>query len=249
MRVLVTFAVEAEFAPWRKFRQFDKTKPFLNSFMSKAGEAEVTVLLTGMGCKRSWVEATKVIWGGDVGLCISAGLAGALRPQHAVGEILVPERVLASKWDRVVPCDPALIGAATLEGAKRVDGFYTADRVIVKAEDKQKLGAFADAVEMESGEILYEAAAFGARVVAVRAISDSSSEDLPVDFNKASSEDGDVNLRKIAGQALLSPSSIPALIRFGRQSTLAAEALAHFLERFVRRVSVLTALAPQGALK
>ena len=195
------------------------------------------------------MEATKAIWGGDVGLCISTGLAGALRPEHAVGEILVPERVLASKWDRVVPCDPALVEAATLLGAKRVDGFYTADRVIVKAEDKQKLAAFADAVEMESGEILYEASAFGARVVAVRAISDSCGEDLPVDFNKARSEDGDVNIRKIAGQALFSPSSIPSLIRFGRQSTLAAEALAHFLERFVGRVSAFAALAPQGALK
>jgi len=238
MRILVTFAVEAEFAPWRKLRQFRETKPFLNSFMSKCGEADITVLLTGMGCKKSWMEAAKVIWDGNIDICISSGLAGALRSEHAVGEILVPERILASKSDRVVQCDHGLVETATIEGAKRVNGFYTADRVIVKAEEKQKLGAFADAVEMESGEILNEAAAFGARVVAIRAISDASNEDLPVDFNKVSSDKGDVSLRKIAGQALFSPASIPSLIRFGRQSGAAAETLAAFLERFLQTVAI-----------
>ena len=95
MRILVTFAVEAEFAPWRKLREFRKLDSTdSDCFSSRIGDGELTVLLTGMGCKRAWVQATKVIWGGDVDVCISTGLAGALRPGHTVGETLVPANVL-----------------------------------------------------------------------------------------------------------------------------------------------------------
>ncbi len=115
--------------------------------------------------------------------------------------------------------------------------FYTADRVIFRAEEKKNLGAVADAVEMESGEILFEAAAFGARVVAVRAISDTSGEDLPIDFNKVATEEGDVSIRKILGEVVGSPRSVPSLIRFGQQSKRAAESLAEFLERFIAKIA------------
>jgi nucleoside phosphorylase len=239
MRILVTFAVEAEFAPWRRLREFRKLDSTdSDGFSSRIGDGELIVLLTGMGCKRAWLQATKVIWGGDVDLCISTGLAGALRPEHTLGQTLVPANVLAAKWDRVVPCDPMLIESAASAGAKKVSSFYTADHVIVRAEEKQRLGTLADAVEMESGEILFQAAAFGARVVAVRSISDSSGEDLPLDFNKVSTKEGDVSIRKIVQEVVGSPGSIPSLIRFGQQSRQAAETLAVFLERFVRGLAV-----------
>lgn len=237
MRILVTFAVEAEFAPWRKLRQFQRLKRAdMECFSSKINEAELAVLLTGMGCKRAWVEATKAIWDSDVDVCVSSGLAGALRTEHMIGEILVPQNVLASKLARIIPCDPTLLDSATSSGAKRVGTFYTADRVIFRAEEKRNLGSIGDAVEMESGEILFEAAAFGARVVAVRAISDTFDEDLPIDFNKVATEEGDVSIRKILGKVVGSPGSIPSLIRFGQQSRRAAESLAEFLERFIPKV-------------
>jgi nucleoside phosphorylase len=238
MRILVTFAVEAEFAPWRKLRQFQRLDhPDIECFSSKINEDELAVLLTGMGCKKAWIEATKVIWGSDVDICISSGLAGALRPDHLIGEILVPQNVLASRVDQVISCDATLIDSAVASGAKRVRTFYTADRVISRAEEKKNLGAVADAVEMESGEILFEAAAFGARVVAVRAISDRSDEDLPIDFNKVTTQDGDVSVRKILGKLVGAPSAVPALIRFGQQSKRAAESLAEFLERFIYKLA------------
>ena len=238
MRILVTFAVEAEFAPWRKLRQFQKLeRTDIECFSSKMKEGELTVLLTGMGCKKAWIEATKVIWDSDVDICISSGLAGALRPEHLIGELLVPQNVLASKLDQIISCDPALVDSAVASGAKSVRTFYTADRVIFRAEENKNLGAVADAVEMESGEILFEAAAFGARVVAVRAISDTSGEDLPIDFNKVATEEGDVSIRKILGEVVGSPRSVPSLIRFGQQSKRAAESLGEFLERFIAKIA------------
>ena len=194
MRILVTFAVEAEFVPWRKLRDFQKSsKNDMDYFSSRLDTMEVAVLLTGVGCKKAWVEATKVIWGSDVDLCISSGLAGGLKQEHLLGEILVAERVLVPKWDKVVDCDLLLVEAAATAGSKRVHSFYTSDRVILEAEEKCKLGAFADAVDMESGEILLEASGFGARVVAIRAISDTSQEDLPLDFSKVTSALGEIS--------------------------------------------------------
>jgi hypothetical protein len=102
---------------------------------------------------------------------------------------------------------------------------------------------------MESGEIFAEAAAFGARVVAVRAISDVSTEDLPLDFNKVATGEGGVSIRKILGKAVASPGSIPSLIRFGQQSKQAAATLADFLERFVPSLLVSPAVVSQGAMK
>jgi nucleoside phosphorylase len=238
MRILVTFAIETEFAPWRKLRRFQKLeRTDVECFSSKIDEGELIVVLTGMGCKKAWLKATKVIWDSDVDMCVSSGLAGALRPEHRIGEILVPRSVLASKRDRIISCDPTLVDSAASLGAKRVSTFYTADRVIIQAKEKKNLGAVADAVEMESGEILFEAAAFGARVVAARAISDTWDEDLPIDFNRVATEEGDVSIRKILGKIAGSPRSVPSLIRFGQQSKRAAESMAAFLERFIRKVA------------
>jgi adenosylhomocysteine nucleosidase len=234
MRILVTFAVDAEFAPWRKLRPFKKSARIdVDYFGVKIDGAEVIVLLTGVGCKKSWVEASKAIWDGDVDVCISSGLAGGLKEEHRLGEILVAERVLASKRDEVVECDSSMVETAISCGAKRVRAFYTADHVILDSSEKHKLGAFADAVEMESGEILLEAAGFGAKVVAIRAISDVVNEDLPIDFNKVSSDDGDVSLKRIVGELAQAPNTLPALIRFGRRSRAAAQRLATFLEQYI----------------
>ena len=235
MRILVTFAVDAEFAPWRKLRSFHKSSGAgTDYFSTKIGDDEINVLLTGIGCRRSWLEATKVLWSGGVGICISSGLAGGLRDDHRLREILVAENVLASKWDKAIPCDPALVESAVAIGAKRVKAFYTADHVILKSNDKRSLSAFADAVEMESGEVLLETAALGAKVVAIRSISDTVDEDLPLDFNKVADDSGDVSMRRIVGAVAAAPASIPALVRFGRQSRNAAESLAVFLEKYLQ---------------
>jgi hypothetical protein len=85
--------------------------------------------------------------------------------------------------------------------------------------------------------VVKEAHAWGARAVAIRAISDNSEEDLPVDFNLALTGKGDISLGRIAGQALLHPKSVKGLLKFGRQSRKAAEALADFLEQYIPKLA------------
>ena len=239
MRILVTFAVEAEFAPWRKLRRFQKTTTADKDYLSaQIPGAEVDVLFTGIGGRSAWLETANAIYDSEIDICISSGLAGGLRPEHKIGDILVAEKVLASPRDLVALSDPSLVNSAVALGAKRVPFFYTADRVVLHAAEKHDLGAFADAVEMESCGVLLEAGLFAAKTAAIRAISDTCDEDLPLDFNKVTNDFGDIRMKRVFSEAVSAPGSIPALIRFGQRSRLAAESLANFLERFLQAMVV-----------
>jgi nucleoside phosphorylase len=248
MRILVTFAVEAEFAPWRRVREFVKQKNgAAEYFAAQIGSANVNVVLTGIGGKSAWLETTKIVWDGDVDICVSSGLAGALRAQYQIGDILAAKEVQAVGWQRVVASDAKLIQLAEEHGARAVGSFYSADRVISSASEKRELGKMADAVEMESGEVLYEASAFGAKVIAIRGISDSADEDLPVDFNRVVTPAGEVSIPKVLGEVARHPISIPALVRFGNQSRMAAEKLSVFLDSYLQGVVSLLG-ATTGAI-
>ncbi len=237
MRILVTFAVDAEFAPWRKLRGFEKhTDGVAEFFAARIGGADVNVLLTGVGGRSAWLEATKIVWDGDVDICISSGLAGALRSEYRIGDVLAAREIQAIGWKRVVASDAKLVRLAEEHGARAVNSFYSADRVISLASEKRELGKVADAVEMESGEVLYEAAAFGAKGIAIRGISDAADEDLPLDFNKVMTSAGEVSIPRVLGEVVRHPLSTPALVRFGNQSRIAAEKLAAFLDRYVEAV-------------
>ncbi len=88
-------------------------------------------------------------------------------------------------------------------------------------------------MEMESGEVLYEATAFGARAVAIRGISDAVEEDLPLDFNRVTTATGGVSMGRVLGQVARHPGKVPSLIRFGQQSRMAAEKLCRFLDHYL----------------
>jgi nucleoside phosphorylase len=249
MKVLVTFAIDAEFAPWRKLRHFEKiTSASRDFYFARMGDAEVKVLLTGIGGRKTWVEATKVLWDADIDLCVSSGLAGALRPEHRLGEVLAAQSVYAAQTNTTILCDPELVGVALACGAKVVKSFYSTDHVVLRSEEKKELGVLGDAVEMESGEILCEAAAFGAKGIAVRAISDAAEEDLPLDFNRVTTDSGDISFKRVLGQVAQNVMAIPSLLRFGHQSKVAAEKLAEFLDRYLAALAAAnTVSAKQGA--
>src|SRR6202041_2278330 len=93
------------------------------------------------------------------------------------------------------------------------------------------------AVEMESFEILLESAAYGIPAVAIRAISDTLDDDLPLDMNRIFTDEGQVSIPRVLGQVALHPTSVPDLVRLGQNSKTAAEALARFLDKYVTTVS------------
>lgn len=238
MRILVTFAVEAEFAPWRKRHGFEALKTNgVDVYRSQIGDAEVCALLTGIGCRKAWVQAINAVWDGNVDVCISSGFAGSLRPAYLVGDVLVAREVRAQSKGVTFPCDKALVELAAECGAKPAGVFLTKDHVVVEAAQKKRLGAEGDAVEMESTCVLSEAISFGARSVAIRAISDSVGEDLPIDFNRTTSKSGDVDKVRLLAEIARSGTGIFSMFQLFECTRVARENLADFLSEYIERLT------------
>jgi adenosylhomocysteine nucleosidase len=243
MRILVTFAIKAEFAPWSsrhpfvpyEFENWERRRAF-DLFKANIGRDEVTVLLTGIG----GASASKAMSSIPVDLhdmCISTGLAGSLDSALHPGDIVVARTASTLDHSSQPASDASLTDLAVASGAKSVAVSLTSDRIVATAAEKEGLSQEASIVEMESAHIL--AAALQAHVpsIAVRAISDAADEDLPVNFDRILDSQGHLKMGGLLKEVGLSPYRIPLLIQFGRQSRNAAKSLADFLDRYIPAIS------------
>jgi adenosylhomocysteine nucleosidase len=146
---------------------------------------------------------------------MSTGYCGALDPELRVGDIVVSD-------------DSELTA-----GRKFTRGrMTTQDRVAVTAADKRALreqtGAIA--VDMEAEAVQHRAKELGVRYACVRVVSDAAEEDMPLDFNRYRTADGNFSRGRIALAAMARPFSVmPALLEFDRRSKQASLALGDFL--------------------
>jgi adenosylhomocysteine nucleosidase len=249
MHILVTFAVEAEFAPWRRLRNLEEVKiSDVTAFRGQIGRARVDFVLTGMGVENAF-RVTETVLNEPYQFCVTAGLAGSLKEEHSVGNILVADAAQILGQSKIVTCGRNLVYAASRDGAKRVKMFLTVDHVVRSVEEKKQLAPFADAVEMESFGVLSAAAKRKCSAVAIRVISDSMRRDMPAIVDTAVDERGRVKIREVARYVARHPLQLPALVRLGRDSKTAAQALAHFLEAFVKRLSFETHGYPPSELQ
>jgi hypothetical protein len=85
--------------------------------------------------------------------------------------------------------------------------------------------------------------------VAIRAISDLMRTDMPAIVDAAVDELGRVKIAGVAKYVARHPLHLPALIRLGRDSKTAAEALAHYLEAFIKKLSLSTHGWPPSELQ
>ncbi|MGB9243227.1 MAG: hypothetical protein WCC03_07745 [Candidatus Acidiferrales bacterium] len=246
MKILVTFALENEFAPWRALHKFRETTwGKADVFSTEINGADVRVLLTGVGQRPAKLALSKIAWGesGTLEYCVSSGLAGGLRPEYSIAQI-VAAREIASEGTRdenggpkVTLSSASLVSFASECGATVVERFYSAERAIGRPDEKKHLGKIADAVEMESFEVLAAATDAGVPAVAIRAISDTSEEPLPLDMNEVFSDEGQLSISRVVGQVAMHPQALPGLVRLGQQSKKAAESLAQFLDRYIARIA------------
>jgi adenosylhomocysteine nucleosidase len=249
MKVLVTFAVEAEFAAWRKLRAFNLIDyQGLKLRKTAIGRAEVTVLITGVGAQAAAQAMDLMMRMADkdqyFDVCISSGLAGALCDTLSVGDIIAPKELIvelkhADLREEHLVVDPELRQLALGRGAKNANCLFSTDEILVKASQKKSCSSRAQSVDMESFEIVKAASAWGARSVVVRAISDAATEDLPINFNLTLSDKREVSLSKVLIQVAKNPLALPALIRFGGQSKRAGALLAAFLENYLKDLAGL----------
>ncbi len=155
---------------------------------------------------------------------VSFGLAGGLDPVLPAGTLVVPRAILHQGAE--YPCDPALVQRVSGE-AEVVAWLLAGDKVIETAADKAALWRHTGAavVDLESGVVAEVAAAHGLPFVALRAICDPASRDLPPAAVHALDESGRVAPMEMASQLARHPSQIFGLIALGRDAARARRAL------------------------
>jgi hypothetical protein len=146
MFVLVTFAVDAEFAPWRELRRFRKVK--LNEkhwsggadvYETQVGDCCVWVSLTGMGIKSFDFKSATCLRSAGIDAIISSGLCGGLSTRYRVGQIIVPKRVGTLRDVAGLSTAASLADLAERQGATVVETLLTADHIIDSEAEKARL--------------------------------------------------------------------------------------------------------------
>jgi adenosylhomocysteine nucleosidase len=230
VKVLVTFALESEFAPWRRMHGFVRlANTGFTAFDSNFRESDIRAVITGVGAERAQRVARTVLdWRPDV--CISAGFAGGLNSAYRAGDVLVANNVRDGETQRTFASEPRIVNWVEDAGARRIGTLCTSAYMISSVEDKRRLGRTADAVDMESFFILNEVHERGIPGVAIRAVSDAADERLPLDFTQVLDDRGRVRIAHLAREIARSPRRIPGLIRLGSASRRGAQRLAKVLE-------------------
>jgi adenosylhomocysteine nucleosidase len=236
MNILITYAVEAEFAPWRAINMKKVIVGNVSLHRAHIGRASVDFVITGMGAANAERVADAVI-SRTYSFCIVSGFAGALKPSVKLGNIVACERVQNHTSRQTEICDTDLLTHAAEYGATRIATLLTTDHVVNTATEKNRLSAFAEAVDMESFSILRAASKKKVPSLVVRAISDSFDRDMPAELDTILDPQGHVKIASAVRYVAKHPLMVPALMRLGRESKTAAEALGYFLESYINKLS------------
>jgi adenosylhomocysteine nucleosidase len=231
MHLLVCFALKEEAAPFRKMA---------------AGKPGISILLTGIGRKNAEKSAREFLATNSQELVLTCGFAGGLNPDLKLGEVVFeltdrrgefhePQTEIELGTRRARPSESSPLREKLLAAGAKPAKFFCADRITTTVAEKKKLRAEtgADAVEMESGAIHAVCRERGIPCATVRVISDTAGEDLPLDFNRLSKPDMNLDYGKLAWAIAKSPGKIGALLKLQKQTRFAAERLADILSRLL----------------
>jgi nucleoside phosphorylase len=196
------------------------------AIVGSLGSREVLLVAGGMGARCAARAAQSVMQSWLPGAFMMAGVAGALSPDLQRGDVMTAATVLTDETE----FKPQLSVAGVTVGH-----LLSIDRVLVTSADKaMALKRFESvngplAVEMETAAAAAVAEHYEVPWGAIRAVSDSAEESLPLDFNQLRDRDGDLPVSTVALVAMRRPGRIPGLIRLGSATNQAAKALADAL--------------------
>ncbi|RMH06708.1 MAG: hypothetical protein D6704_06695 [Nitrospirae bacterium] len=251
IRLVIATATRWEFAAIRRaVPSPTRTRSWLRirGVESWTPSLHVLVIQTGIGTANAKVACRAIVETGSWDLLISSGFAGALVPAK-IGDLVIPLHVLtcSQAGDSGTACpagsphpffEAAALQTAQELGQNVVQGpLLTVPHMVWQAVEKRALANQTGgvAVDMESAAISQVAQERNIPFVAVRSVSDTWTEDLPLDLNVF--RESCWGWLKGAGLVGTHPQMWRGFSRLKDQMRCASSTLTAFFSAFLRRVS------------
>ncbi|MCC6699872.1 MAG: hypothetical protein IT365_29890 [Candidatus Hydrogenedentes bacterium] len=189
-------------------------------------------LETGIGPSNAEKAIVSYLGKHTTSCAVHIGYAGALSHALSVGDVVVADAITGAEDCPVDPKLQCVVEALSPSGVRVCRGkVVTLDRILGTAAEKQEAARTYAAglpacVDMESAPVAKACAAQGVPYVALRCITDTLDDDLPIDFNECRGRDGNIHTMRIMWAAAHHPSSIAGLLEMRRRARDCARNLA-----------------------
>ena len=196
---------------------------------SKALTDNVLVALSGMGAERAYTAGSLLISQGATAL-LGWGCAAALDDRVSAGCLILPERIIGTKGEiHPVSAEWHHRLCQTLESIHpvRTDALVESDAIVTTSAEKRMLAkrTRAAATDMESAAEARLAMERGLPFLALRAIVDTASSDIPENVLEALDSQGNINVWKLLMGVYLRPADWIKIIQLGIQFNAAQKTL------------------------
>jgi adenosylhomocysteine nucleosidase len=217
----------------------------LSGYLGRRGNNEIALVMTGIGMRRAR-EATRLMlqrWPAPE-FILSAGVAGALSPELAIGAVVLADSVMTCHVETGLPehiLEVARPQRATLQVALEGNGkgtcagaVFTSKKPLTTVAAKSRAAELsgAVAVDMESAAIALEAATRGVPYVCLRTILDLASEDVV--GAELANEDGRVRPFAAARAIVTNPTILRGGFRLMRNLRIATGAMGEAVAAAIR---------------
>jgi adenosylhomocysteine nucleosidase len=195
----------------------------------KAITDSTLVALSGIGAERAYAAGAVLVSQGATAL-LSWGCAAALDDYASPGCLILPERIIGAsgeiylvntEWHR------RLYQKLRSKHPVRIQALAESDAIMKTSAEKRTLAkrTQAAATDMESAAQARLARERGLPFMAIRAVVDTVSTDIPENVLKALDPQGNINVWKLLTRTYLSPADWVKIIQLGIQFNAAQKSL------------------------
>lgn len=205
--------------------------PFFRAVEGRLDGRAVILASTGEGAENAQKGAESLFSEFAFDRVVIVGLAGAISPALVPGTVLAITQIV-ERGAQVPAPDPGLLRRLLAVKGAIPATLVTTSKILCTAREKEEAAARVPgnvmaAVDLETATFARAAGSRGIPYVAIRAISDTTTESLPVDFNEMRDATGALDTRRIVLNALLRPHLLAPLWKLRARSRLCSRQIAY----------------------
>ena len=200
------------------------------------GKIRVAMVESGPGGSRAQRATAALLDAHAPRWIVSTGFCGALVPDLKIGQIVVANQVANVAGDSL-KIDLGM--TSNVSHGLHVGKTLTVDHMVRSVQEKIRLAELSQAiaVDMETFEIARLCQDRKTRFMAIRAVSDDLSADLPAEVLSLVGETGSVRIGAVIGALWKRPGSYKEMWRLRENAIVASGHLAKFLDGVVKQLN------------